>query len=569
MTRRNCLPRGSLGRPLRAGRLCALTPGWPDDPETVEEANAHPEVFAHKTVGQVADHYAEVIGKLDRKPAVIGHSFGGLLTQIIAGRGLSAVSVAIDPAPFRGVLPLPISALKSASPVLGNPANRNRAVPLTYDQFRYGFANAVSEDEAKELYETYAVPASGAPIFQAAAANLNPWTEAKVDSKNPDRGPLLIISGEKDNTVPWAIANASYKKQKRNEGVTEIVEMPNRGHALTIDSGWREVAGTALAFVKRFAGATGAASATDRKSSWSAPALLPVSGAAFSRPTLTRWARPLPPRRGPVRRDRPRRRPLVPHGRPEGFARVARLDAPVPRRRHRGTGDGGPGGRRAGAGPGAARDPGLGADSWTTRREGRGPLEGIAAGLAELPGLRGGLRLLDRLPFLHPAFVASLLRALDDGHDAVLPHVHGHPQPLSAVYRPSLLPAVEELSRADGGSPRLPPRARPHDRARRASTAGRRGGRCGGPGLRSLVSLNDLDAYGAARAEAPPAVTVRAHGDPRTEQIVAAATLAEAATAAGVAVAAMTAVNGRLVPADASYPLVTATSSRSASQRVE
>lgn len=229
-----------------------LTPGWPDDPQTVEEASAHPEVFAHKTVGQVADHYAEIIGHLQQKPAVIGHSFGGLVAQIVAGRGLAAVSVAIDPAPFRGVLPLPISALKSASPVLGNPANRNRAVPLTYEQFRFGFANAVSEDEAKELYETFAVPASGAPLFQAASANLNPWTEAKVDSKNPDRGPLLIISGQKDNTVPWSIANASYKKQKRNESVTEIVEMPNRGHALVIDSGWREVADTALAFVQRF-----------------------------------------------------------------------------------------------------------------------------------------------------------------------------------------------------------------------------------------------------------------------------------------------------------------------------
>jgi non-heme chloroperoxidase len=230
----------------------ALTPGWPDDPDTVEEANAHPEVFAHKTVGQVADHYADVIGQLDKKPAVIGHSFGGLLTQIVAGRGLASVSVAVDPAPFRGVLPLPISALKSAAPVLGNPANRNRAVPLTYEQFRFAFANAVSEDEAKELYETYAVPASGAPLFQAATANLNPWTEAKVDTKNPDRGPLLILSGEKDNTVPWSIANASYKKQAHNPGVTEIEEIKNRGHALTIDSGWREVADKALAFVKRF-----------------------------------------------------------------------------------------------------------------------------------------------------------------------------------------------------------------------------------------------------------------------------------------------------------------------------
>jgi len=235
-----------------------LAPGWPDDPDTVEAANEHPDVFAHKTVGQVADHYAELIGQLDRKPVVIGHSFGGLLTQIIAGRGLSAVSVAIDPAPFRGVLPLPISVLKSAYPLLGSPANRSRAVPLTYDQFRFAFANAVSEDEARELYDTHAVPAAGAPLFQAATANLNPWTEAKVDSKNPERGPLLIISGEKDNTVPWSIATASFKKQKRNEGVTEIVEIPNRGHSLTIDSGWREVADTVLAFVDRFAGAAAA-----------------------------------------------------------------------------------------------------------------------------------------------------------------------------------------------------------------------------------------------------------------------------------------------------------------------
>jgi pimeloyl-ACP methyl ester carboxylesterase len=230
----------------------ALTPGWPDDPDTVEEANAHPEVFANKSVGQVADHFDEVIRALDKKPIVIGHSFGGLLTQILAGRGLSVASVAIDPAPFQGVLPLPFSSLKSAFPVLGNPANRKRAVPLTYDQFRYGFANAVDEREAQALYEEFAVPAAGTPLFQAATANFNPWTEVKVDTKNPERGPLLIISGEKDNTVPWSIANASFKQQEKNPGVTEIVEMPGRGHALTIDSGWREVFDTALAFVQRF-----------------------------------------------------------------------------------------------------------------------------------------------------------------------------------------------------------------------------------------------------------------------------------------------------------------------------
>jgi pimeloyl-ACP methyl ester carboxylesterase len=229
-----------------------VAPAWPGDPETVEEARARPEAFAGKGIGEVAEHVAGVIGRLTMKPAVVGHSFGGLLTQIIAGRGMSAVSVAIDPAPFRGVLPLPVSSLRAASPALKNPANRNRAVALTYEQFRYAWANALPESDAKQLYETYSVAAPGAPLFQAASANLNPWTEARVDTKNPDRGPLLIISGQQDHTVPWAIANASYKRQRHNPSVTEIIEIPGRGHALTIDSGWREVAETALAFVRRF-----------------------------------------------------------------------------------------------------------------------------------------------------------------------------------------------------------------------------------------------------------------------------------------------------------------------------
>src|SRR5512133_2229069 len=229
-----------------------LAPGWPDDPETVEQAAEHPEVVAGKSIGQVADHFETIIRGLDKKPAIIGHSTGGLLTQILAGRGLAAVSVAIDPAPFRGVLPLPISTLKSSSPVLRNPANRARAVPLTNDPCRYAVANAVSEEEAKQLAEDFAVPASGKALWQAALANLNPWTEDKVDTKNPERGPLLLISGELDHTVPPAIVNASYKQQQDNPGVTEIEKIPGHGHALIIDSGWRETADTALAFVKRF-----------------------------------------------------------------------------------------------------------------------------------------------------------------------------------------------------------------------------------------------------------------------------------------------------------------------------
>src|SRR5687767_13304567 len=226
----------------------AVTPSWPDDPETIEEARAHPEAFARKTLGQVA----EVIQALTKKPVVMGHSTGGLLAQMIADRGLSAATVAIDPGPFRGVLPLPISTLRSAAPVLANPLNRNRAVTLTLDQFKYGWANALSDEEAKELYDSYHVAAPGVALMQMANANLNPRTEAKLDPANPDRGPLLIIDGEKDHTVPWAIANASYKRQRRNTAVTEITKIPNRGHSLTIDSGWREVAVTALQFVQRF-----------------------------------------------------------------------------------------------------------------------------------------------------------------------------------------------------------------------------------------------------------------------------------------------------------------------------
>jgi pimeloyl-ACP methyl ester carboxylesterase len=230
----------------------ALTPDWPDDPETIAEARANPDVFAKKSLGQIADHTAEVIAKLEKVPAVMGHSTGGLLAQMIADRGLSGATVAIDPGPFRGVLPLPLSALKSAKPVLANPLNRGKAVTLTLDQFKYGWANALGDEEAQQLYETFHVAAPGLALMQMANANLNPLTEAKLDSKNPQRGPLLIIDGEKDHTVPWAIANASYKKQSRNEAVTEIEKIPNRGHSLTIDSGWREVAERALAFVKRF-----------------------------------------------------------------------------------------------------------------------------------------------------------------------------------------------------------------------------------------------------------------------------------------------------------------------------
>jgi non-heme chloroperoxidase len=179
-----------------------LAPGWPDDPNTVDEANANPDVFAHKTVKQVADHFGDVIGMLRTKPAVIGHSFGGLITQIVAGRGVAAAAVAIDPAPFRGVLPLPISALKSSAPVLGNPTNYGRAVPLTYEQFRFAFANAVSEEEAEQLYRTFAVPASGVPLFQAVRRTSirGPKPRSTARTRNGDR--YLLSLARKTTRCP-------------------------------------------------------------------------------------------------------------------------------------------------------------------------------------------------------------------------------------------------------------------------------------------------------------------------------------------------------------------------------
>jgi len=230
----------------------ALAPGWPDDPETTAEGKTHPEAFANKGVGDIADHTEQVVLRLNKKPALIGHSFGGLMVQMIAGHGLSAATVAISPAPFRGVLPLPASAVKSGWPILHNPANRHRAVALSFEQFQYGFANAVSEHEAQELFEQYAVPGAGEPLFQAAAANLNPWTDVQVDTTNRNRGPLLIITADQDHTVPFAVSNAAFQQQETNIGVTEIVEMHDRGHALTIDHGWRYVAETAHAFIRRF-----------------------------------------------------------------------------------------------------------------------------------------------------------------------------------------------------------------------------------------------------------------------------------------------------------------------------
>jgi pimeloyl-ACP methyl ester carboxylesterase len=228
-----------------------LAPGWPGDPETVEEARAHPEAVADHGIDDVVAHYAELIEGLRAKPILVGHSFGGMIAQKLLGQDLAAAAVAIDAAQIKGVLPLPLSALRATLPVFRNPANKHRAVSLTAEQFRYAFGNAISEEESQQLFDRWTIPAPGKPLFEAAAANFNPHSPAKVNTTNGLRGPLLLITGGKDHTVPETVTRATLKQYRHSEAVTDILEFPDRAHSLTIDSGWREVADASLAWLKQ------------------------------------------------------------------------------------------------------------------------------------------------------------------------------------------------------------------------------------------------------------------------------------------------------------------------------
>lgn len=224
---------------------------WPGDQPTTSLAHAHPESLDGTSIADVADHVAAVVAQLDVEPVLIGHSFGGLVVQMVAGRGVAAATVSIDPAPSQGVLPLPVSTIKSALPVLGNPFTFGRTVTLTFDQFRYGFANAVDETQARELYDAQHTPGPGRPLFQAATANFNPWAKTKVDKRNPERGPMLLITGEKDHIAPGVMTRAAFAKQRTNPSATELVEIPGAGHSLVIDDNRELVAQRSADFLAR------------------------------------------------------------------------------------------------------------------------------------------------------------------------------------------------------------------------------------------------------------------------------------------------------------------------------
>jgi non-heme chloroperoxidase len=230
-----------------------VMPEWPGVPDTVAEAREHPESQAGVGIDEVVEHHARIVESLPTPPVLVGHSFGGLVVQSLLDRGLGRAGVAIDPAPIRGVVRLPPAQIRSAFPVLSNPANRKRAVSLTPSQFRASFGNALPAEESEQLHERWTIPGPGRPLFQAALANMTPRSRAAtaVDTRRAERAPLLIISGGADRTIPDSVSRATYKLYGRSAAVTEFRQFPDRGHSLTVDSGWSEIADAALEWLRR------------------------------------------------------------------------------------------------------------------------------------------------------------------------------------------------------------------------------------------------------------------------------------------------------------------------------
>jgi pimeloyl-ACP methyl ester carboxylesterase len=234
---------------FREAGYAPVAPGWPNEPSTVEAARENPEAVANIGIDDATGHFASVIDGLDQPPVIVGHSFGGLIAEKLLGQGVAAAAVAIDPAQIKGVLPLPLAQLRAGFPALGNPANLHKAVSLTAKEFRFGFGNALTPEDSNALYERWTIPSPARPLFQAAAANFSMHSQAKVDTDNSTRGPLLLISGLEDHTVPDVVTRSTLKQYRSSTAVTELKQFEGRGHSLTIDNGWRDVADAVLAWL--------------------------------------------------------------------------------------------------------------------------------------------------------------------------------------------------------------------------------------------------------------------------------------------------------------------------------
>jgi pimeloyl-ACP methyl ester carboxylesterase len=239
-----------------------LAPSWPGMEVGIEELRRDPSPIAGLGITEIVDHYEGIIRDLPSPPIIMGHSFGGLITQILLDRGLGTAGVAIATAPAKGVLLLPFSTLKVSFPALRNPANNHRAVPLTAEQFHYAFGNLLSEEESDKVFERYAVPGPDHVLFQAGLANFNPHAASAVNFHNDDRAPLLLIAGDKDHISPPSVVEANFRLYRKSQAITDYKEFPERSHYIVGQQGWEEVADYALSWATDNAAAPRPTSAT-------------------------------------------------------------------------------------------------------------------------------------------------------------------------------------------------------------------------------------------------------------------------------------------------------------------
>ncbi|MFD0485386.1 alpha/beta hydrolase [Kineococcus sp. GCM10028916] len=225
-------------------------PGWPGEHSTTNSTRAQNAEIAGRGIVDVTTAYEQHIDSLTARPIVIGHSFGGLIAQKLLSSGHARAAIAIDAAGMKGVKKLPLAQLRTALPVLSRPANRTRAVSLTQKQFAYSFGNRLTRQDSDDLHTRFTIPGPARVLFEGAAANKTQDSPATVDVALGDRGPLLMVAGGKDHTVPASVVEEAHNLYAHSSAVTDLVHFPDRGHSLVFDAGWREIAETTLSWLR-------------------------------------------------------------------------------------------------------------------------------------------------------------------------------------------------------------------------------------------------------------------------------------------------------------------------------